>query len=134
MTYWQTQHFRAMQAAWYKRLRESGFEDAEVLVGSELHLKSQYVTQIEAKERESRADYYRALGEHIQTAIFKTEIDKVILTSRAEGLRIKDICARLRAIGKPRDRLTVRIRIRVYEMRWGMRVYTKKQLYNCRVG
>lgn len=144
MTFWKSQAFKALQKDWYKRLEASGFRDVEKIVGDDMRLRefnpmrSRDPKHADNKNkrklaREMKELYYRLIYHHVQEAIFPTFVDELIMTWHADGRRIKDICAELEKFGEKRCRVTVRITIRRYEMAWGMREYTPKQL-NRKVG
>lgn len=131
MTYWTTQHFKAMQQAWYQRLNDAGFEDAEELVDGDMVLRQKAehaICGLEEVELQSREAYYRFIAHMTQETAFKREVDRIIMASHASGMKITRICEELCKIGHPRGRQTVRYRIRIYEMKWGLKSYTKKQL------
>ena len=131
MTYWKTEHFKALQKSWYRRLEEVGFKDAEKLVEGDMVLKqaAEHVfCRADALERETKAAYYRALASRVESETFKTEIDKMILVMRSEGMKITRISAALSAMGVGRHRHWVRTTIRRYETAWGIKTYTAKQL------
>lgn len=131
MTYWTTQHFKALQKAWYERLQEGGFQDAEVMVGGELDLRQNachpYRDNSEIT-RSCKEAYYQFVAQKVQETVFTSDVDHLILARHADGKRIKHICEELEGIGKSRTRGTIRFRIRVYEMKWGLKQYTPKQL------
>lgn len=72
--------------------------------------------------------YFRLLSQQVHEAQFRNTVDQWILTWYADGWRIKCICDELARKGHSRARHTVRFIIRRYEMLWGMRTYTAKQL------
>jgi hypothetical protein len=129
---WSDASFKALQQAWYLRLHEEGFEDAEELIAGELVLKqiaAHVYRNSDNLSRETKETYYRSIASFVSETAFKRDVDRIILTRYAEGKSIKAIVEELRAIGKPRCRNTVTIRIRVYEMKWGLKSYTQRQLY-----
>ncbi len=131
MTYWKTQHFKAMQNAWYAKLKVEGFEDIEEIVGGELVLRQSATHPYRGLDElriTSKETYYRLLGQKIETSTFNTEVDRLILTCFAIGTKIKDIIRILEREGKGRCRGTIRFTIRKYEMAWGLREYTPQQL------
>ena len=131
MTFWKTASFKALQKSWYRRLKSSGFQDAEDLVGGELVLKQVAAHPYRGSDeltRVTKEAYYRLLGNHVNQERFESEIDRTILTMFSEGRKIKHICEELIRKGMKRDRYTVRVRIRIYEMKWGLREYTPRQL------
>ncbi len=131
MTFWKTQAFIALQEAWYQRLEAEGFKDAEETVAGELVLRqiaAHPYRGTEPLERETKERYFRFLAQQVQEAEFKSEVDRIILIKHAEGEKIKRICEELNKQGQARCRGTIRFTIRKYEMRWGLRQYTAKQL------
>ncbi len=138
MTYWQTQHFKAMQRAWYAKLEASGFEDCEELIAGELVLSQTAAhpyKELSGVQVEAKTSYYQVMGEISETFEFSNVIDRTIVTMFASGSKIKAICEMLEARGLPsfrqrrrRCRGTVRYTIRKYEMLWGLKEYSPKQL------
>lgn len=131
LSYWKNQHFKALQAAWYKRLSDDGFEDAEEIIGDDLELsKNVYNTHwwINETDRIAREEYYDQLSHRVREFDFISIVDELILTWFADGKRIKDIVIDLRDMGKTRCRQTIMFTIRRYEMLWGMKKYTARQL------
>ncbi len=131
MTFWKTPSFIELQRAWYQRLEKEGFQDAEQLVGDQLVLKQIAAHPYRNEDQLGRTikeAYFRLLGQEIQKAIFKSEVDRLILTMFADGHTYRAICRALDNLGTPRHRKTVRFTIRKYEMAWGLREYTPQQL------
>lgn len=138
MTYWESQKFKAMQEAWYKRLESEGFQDAEELKNGQLILKQSaahpYRWAKTEGERQCKEDYYRAIADCAQRSSFSSLTDRLIMTWHAEGKSQKAIRENLYWLGfkKWRNaiicRHTIRFTIRKYEMAWGIRQYTAKQL------
>lgn len=136
MKFWKQESFKTLQRDWYERLKSEGFYDIEVFRGEELKLKQglrdriskvtktkAYVTRIMTEE------YYTLLILKIRETEFQNVIHELILTWYSDGERIKTICQRLFELGMPRDRQSVRFIIRRYEMAWGIRDYTDKELH-----
>lgn len=78
---------------------------------------------IEAKE-----SYFLQLGARVATSVFQSDVDRLILTMAADGAKIKHITEALEQRGTRRCRMTVRMTIRKYEVAWGLRQWTAKQL------
>lgn len=129
MKFWTTNDFKALQGAWYQRLADEGFTDVEEMVGTEMRLKKTIATvcvgEIVWRDREA---YYNFVSQKAHDTVFTSDVDRLILTLHAEGKKIKHICEELVSIGKQRTRHTVRFKIRIYEMQWGLRHYTPRQL------
>jgi hypothetical protein len=138
MTYWESAFFKKLQAAWYKKLADSGFVDAEELVRGEMELRQTAAPQSfrdsTAIQVCAKAEYYQVLGELVELHDFDSHVDRTILTMFAEGAKIRAICEALSG-GIPslkarrrRCRGTIRYTIRKYEMAWGLREYSRRQL------
>lgn len=131
MTYWKTEHFKALQKAWYRRLEASGFRDAEEMIDDEMVLRqtaAHIYKDTDDLGRVTKEAYWRSLAQYVQEARdFRCDVDKLILTMFAEGARIKSIREELMRIGKPLARNTIRFRIRAYQIKWGVRTFTKDQ-------
>ncbi len=131
MTYWRSPSFKAMQEAWYAKLREEGFEDAEELVAGEMMLKqsaSHPLRHTDELRLETVGTYFDQLSESVKHEEFRSKTDRIILLLRADGAKIQQIVDTLVFLGKRRCRRTVRCTIRRYEMEWGLREYTPSQL------
>ncbi len=136
MAFWKTEHFIALQKAWYQRLKDSGFDDQEEFAADDLVLKQRsYHAYRGTTEltRVSKESYFNMLGQFSQSTIFKNDVDRLIMTLYAEGRNIKAICQELEIRGQSRDRSTIRFRIRLYEMKWGIRSYKPKSLHYLKV-
>jgi hypothetical protein len=133
--YWKTsalnKSLKELQAAWYERLEREGFQDAEEIVGEEIVLRQiaeHPYRHTDDLMRSSKEAYFRFLTHQIQDERFSNEIDRLIMTLFADGMKIKPIIEALHQRGVSRCRGTIRFTIRKYEMRWGLREYTLKQL------
>ncbi len=128
MTFWKSANFKELTKDWYKRLKEDGFRDIEQ---DEEHLKdTSYKAYQGADEivRETKLLYYTLISQNVGRTSFPNEVDGIILMLHAEGNNIKRICDKLCEYGLSRNRHTVRVTIRRYEMLWGIRQYTPNQL------
>lgn len=131
MTFWQTPNFKSLQRAWYQRLKREGFQDAEELVAGELMLKQTAAHPYRGLDHlaiAAKEAYYRLMLQAVQKGEFRSEIDRLILAMWADGHKICVICRALKAMGSSRNRHTVLYTIRKYEMEWGLREYTPRQL------
>lgn len=136
MKFWQTKRFLVMQRAWYQKLADMGFVDAEEMVGGEMRLSQPGArTLLDGRWKRGNpdaiADYYQLLRNITSAAEFDSEIDRVIMTMTADGARQKEIERTLNALGvrrpprflseKRRCRNTIRNIVLKYERRWGLR-------------
>lgn len=127
--------FIQLQKEWYQKLRESGFEDIERFDGQEqlVLIQAAYPLRAERDEflRNCKAEYFRsmALAARDQDTVYRNEVDKYIIERYVDGANIKTIVLELKDRKMPRDRNSVRFIIRRYEMQWGLRHYSYKQLH-----
>lgn len=131
MTFWKKPEFKALQKQWYQRIKEAGFEDAEEMMDGEPVLKqtaAHNFCSLDELTRDSKEAYYVFVAQKVEETIFPSHVDKIILSGVASGKRISHIVQDLQNHGTPRCRFTVRVKIRTYEMKWGIRKYTAKQL------
>ncbi len=129
MTYWQTPAFKALQQAWYERLEAEGFEDAERdrdLINT---------TVRDYRFCDFKTAYYQIMTQKLGEAIFRNDIERMVLTSYCEGKKVQTICEELRTLCKPpcfrhprKSRHTIRFIVRRYEAAWGLREWTPRQL------
>lgn len=132
MPFWKDQAFKALQQQWYKRLEESGFEDAEEMVGGELCLKQTAASAYKALDditRKSKEAYFVFVAQKVEETVFTSTVDRIILSGHASGKKICHIVKDLESNGVRRGRDTVRWKIRTYEMKWGLRTYTPRELH-----
>lgn len=131
MEFWKTKQFRTLLKTWNQRLDETGFEDAEIELRHERALKqraSNSYRQASQLERETRLDYYLFLGKLVSEATFTNNLEKMVMHKHAEGSSIQEITRFIELNGISRDRKTIRHIIRRYQMRWGIRKWSLKQM------
>lgn len=133
MTFWKSPDFKALQEYWYRLLESQGFQDAEMTRGDRHVLKQDsehlYRTNKDPLRRENKETYYRMLSQRVHEAEYKRDIDRLIMTWYAECKEIASICEELERMGQRRCRTSIRYIIRKYEMAWGIRKYTRRQLH-----
>lgn len=132
MKWYERPEFIILQQAWYQRLKEDGFEDAEEMIGHEMKLKllakSVHRNDLSELNRELKAAYFAMIHQSLFGAPFPDKIDRLILIRHAAGATNLAIAKELRQIGEPRCRNTVAFTIRKYLVAWGIRDFTEKQL------
>lgn len=136
MQFWKKPEFKELQRLWYQKLTDSGFEDAEYLGIKGPVLKQTIDTSSIAAyvalapvARDDKEAYYSFISHKIQETVFDRDVDLLIMSFHANGLKPVQISRELDKLGNRRCRDSVRYRIRVYEMKWGIRQYTPKQLH-----
>lgn len=137
------QKLKSLQKEWYKKLKNSGFQDIEKEIKGECVLKSQstcegkyagiyrFMSQV---EREAKEDYFRILFQKAsQEQNFLDDSDKLIMERTAEGKNIREISEELieRKLHKY-DRHTILYVRRRYENKWGIKKWTKQQMVSRR--
>ncbi len=128
-----SREFKALQKHWYSVLRDDGFEDIEELKGRQLVISqscSSRFARLPEHIKQARIEYFNQILYFIysENKTFRNEVHRYILMRYAEGARNKTIVQELKSRNTPLTRVAVRIIIRKYEMKWGIRSYTRKQL------
>jgi hypothetical protein len=134
LKFWGKSKFKKLQNEWYRKLEESGFKDAEIILSDQndwpaLKQRSMNVyRQAPDVVRENKTLYFTLLGIHASAEVFDDHIKQFIMFKRAEGNQIQEISKELQARGERSHRQTIRYVIRFYENKWGVRKWTQKQL------
>lgn len=133
MKFWQTQSFKTLQKAWYERLEDDGFADVEEFArDGEMRLKKSavHVFREDDRFRDSKEAYYHFVSQQVHETVWTSDVDRLILLRHSEGRKIRHICEELELLGHRRTRGTVRFKIRRYEVIWGIREYSPRQMNN----
>lgn len=132
--FYQTTEFKDLAKLWEEKLEKDGLPDIEKHVGNRQVLKQNspnVYRQMDSFRREAKEDYFRIIGFCVQDLAFDNEVDKLVMEHKAKGAKITEICEALLKAGMSRYRRTVRLIIRKYEDRWGIRTWRPEQLkYN----
>jgi hypothetical protein len=128
LKFWERPDFVALQAEWYARLAASGFEDVELGPPLDPRFRHDKPRAVLAAIADEGSVYSRFIAENLQRTSFRNGADEIIMRMRADGAKIREICEHLAEAGTPRRRQAVRYRIRIYEMKWGLRSYSPRQL------
>lgn len=101
----QSKEFKELQATWYNRLKESGFEDIE----KKNYMKwttSQTLARSSNRNREvffkSIEHYYRLAGYFRYDHIFTNKIDQFIWSLHSEGKTMREIVRVLKTVSTPK--------------------------------
>jgi hypothetical protein len=131
LRFWETTAFKELQKEWYAKLKDAGFDDAEKNTGENEVIK-QYAVNAYSNQSDIRIsakqDYFSILRQNVESQAFDRAMDKIIMCMIADGKRIRDIQDALQMIGEYRCRNAITLIIRRYEMRWGIKTYTDKQM------
>lgn len=129
MTFWLKPEFISLQQQWYKRLKDSGFDDQEdsdddyrlrCLIEN-MRLKCPLLLRVDI-------EYFEKILEAYENNETENETDKLIMHLYVGGARINEIEEHLKKNGQRKARNTIRFIIRKYEHRWQIKQYTRKQL------
>lgn len=128
------EQFKKLQKEWYELLAATGFKDIEKQEGSEcvlIQTSSYCFRNVDNFCKEVKETYFRSIAQaaHDEETKFRNEIDRFILMRHAEGAKIKTIMTELIARGMGRNRDSIRYIIRRYEMAWGLRSYSSRELH-----
>lgn len=129
--YYQTREFKSLSIIWEKTLEQEGLGNVEKSLGASLALRqnsSNVYRQMDPVRREAKELYFRKLGQCLHSATFDSGIDRIVMVLRAHGAKIVEICTHLAKMGMRRYRRTIRLIIRKYEDRWGIRTWKPEQL------
>ncbi len=118
--------FLILQEEWYDKLKKTGFEDIEKNYRGNNFLKNHRYPNLDP-DAITYFDNILFFADAANT-IFKKPADKIIMQLHGQGMGINDIIQALSLYGIKRARNSVRIIIRRYEMAWGIKEYTRKQL------
>jgi len=130
MTFWRKPEFKALQKAWYQRLKDEGFEDVEEIAhGDQQRLKqsTQGILKRYPKLRDNE-EYFIAVAKCVRDAEFKTTEDRLIMTLYSKGRTITKISKFMARWQLKNGRGCIRFTIRRYEMKWGLRTYSPEEL------
>lgn len=129
--FWKSKGFKSLSKEWELRLTGSGFSDAEEDSKGERSLKQRAdncYRQASSLERETRLEYFSVLGSLAHATEFDDDIEAFIMLRHSEGAIIKEIVDELEARGIKKFRKTVSYIIRRWQMRWGLRTWTRKEM------
>lgn len=133
--YYQTDEFKELSEFWEEILKRNGLGDIEkqfnTFLGEKRALKQNspnVYRQMDPVRREAKELYFRELSRCLHTACFDCAVDRVVMVLKAEGAKIVEICAALEKLGMKRYRRTVRLIVRKYEDRWGIKIWAQDQL------
>lgn len=122
---------KRLEDKWNKILDDSGFVDIEETKGKDRVLKqiANHAYWRSGKLAvKSKFEYYNSISQKVQIEKFDCGIDKLILVMASQGMSHASIVRILSSIGKRRYRATIRFIIRRYEMKWGLKSWTLKQM------
>jgi hypothetical protein len=130
--YYQTKEFIEISKEWEKKLAENGLPNIEDESRRMLKQNSPNVyRQMDSPRRKAKEEYFQQLGCALYWSSFDNEVDRIVMMLKADGTKISEICHELLARGMSRYRRTVRLIIRKYENRWGIKHWKPDQLkYN----
>jgi DNA-binding NarL/FixJ family response regulator len=120
-----SKELRELQKQWYQKLEDDGFVDVEKRRRSSNVYTSDVKNGHHEVTREAKQRYYELLAHAYNTEqAFVSEDHRLIMKLASQGYSPGEI-----ALAVPRDRKTIRIIIRRYENKWGVRQWTRKQMY-----
>lgn len=121
--FWKTEKFKAIKEEWYQKLSDSGFVDIEKNERLKQRADNSYRTK-DLTLIENKSRYFDLLGQWAHEEEFKTEIHRIVIERRSQGVKIKDIVLelkRLHWLRRKRHSDTVRCILRHYEKKWGVK-------------
>jgi hypothetical protein len=131
--FWKSKEFEEAQRVWEAKLKESGFKDIEKRLPTGTEQRA--LNPANRDRQEAEAEYYRLISLKVsEEELFENEMDRLIMERIAEGKKITEISAELKAKlppGKQRsrhNRRTIRYIRRRYENKWGIRSWKPEQM------
>lgn len=131
MSFWRTKDFKVLAKAWDNKLEQTGFKDAEIELKTGRALKQRATNsyrQATELERTARLEYYCFLGYLVNNTIFPNALEKYVMTRHSEGASIQEIVNEINNGGISRHRRTIGFIIRRWQSKWGIRVWSLKQM------
>lgn len=137
--------FQKLKSDWDKKLKDSGFVDAEREVDGFVKLKVAtsdtgrfgdiFRHSKDKVKREAQQEYFHLLSQAVSRATdFEDDSDRLIMERTAEGKTIREISIELRSL-LPEDRQrskhnrdTIRYVRRRYENKWGVKSWKPEQM------
>lgn len=81
--------FKQLQAKWYKKLKDSGFDDVEK---NEIYLKKySYVADCTPDVWNAKVYYYQIAEHFLNTHTFKSPIERIIWEYHTNGISVRNI-------------------------------------------
>lgn len=85
----------SIKKEWYKKLKDSGFEDIETDDGKLIRWSSSYLKQVSKEGRETqqhaKESYYRLAGQFYHSYLFETRQEKLVWELHSSGKSMRDI-------------------------------------------
>ena len=122
MEFWRTKGFKKLQLVWNEKLKESGFKEELENIASTSYGKASPL------ERETRLEYYLKVEECFNKTIFDDPAECIIMGLHAQGCDSREIGVKLLEAGISRHKRTILYTIKRYQMKWGIRSWTPKQM------
>lgn len=144
--FWRSKNFKSLAEIWDEKLKEAGFLDAEIELKTERTLRqkaSNCYRHASEVERDLRQQYFTQVGYFANNtdllngekdlglfayALFPNELEKLVMVRHSEGATIREIVDEITLKGMTRDRKTIRHIIRRWQMKWGIRSWTLRQM------
>jgi hypothetical protein len=130
--FWDTKNFKKLAKTWDKKLKQSGFKDAEISLKGDRALKQRATNsyrQANELEREARLEYFSIMGKFAHNTCFNNLIEQHVMIRHSEGSTIKEILKELWKLKRiTRNRKTIRFIIRRWQNKWGVKIWTLKQM------
>jgi hypothetical protein len=100
--FWETDKFKKLNAKWQKKLKDSGFDDAETK-DHKLKRYSQLRAEQARKETVGREEYYYMARMFLNDFEFDSERNRQIWSGHSDGLTVLEIAEGLRKNKKNKE-------------------------------
>lgn len=142
--FWRTKEFKNLEDIWNEKLKDSGFLDHESDKGKikKNGTENNYLASDQLL-REVKEEYHSQIGYFANNtdvlngekdlslfvyACFPNELEKLVMVRHSEGATIKEIVEEIHVHGLTRDRKTIRYIIRRWQMKWGIKSWSLRQM------
>ena len=83
--------FKALQDEWYKKAKDSGFQEIEYGDGSIRNCRPRTITNLDPVLRQAKEEYYIMAYHFLHEHKFKSNLEQVIWEYHTEGISIRNI-------------------------------------------
>jgi len=83
--------YKALQDKWYKKAKDSGFQDIEYGDGSIRNCRPRTITNMDPVLRQAKEEYYTMAYHFLYEHKFKSLLEQIIWEYHTEGISVRNI-------------------------------------------
>lgn len=134
--WYKSREFKEIEEEWYKKLKDTGFQDIEYMKRGEQQLAQSCLNvyyQQNSISVDNKTSYFTAIRDKINEEPWNNQLHKLILSFHAEGVsKVETVKILKSQFNISIHRQTVMFIVRRYVHKWGIRFFTKEQMYSFR--